>query len=78
MDTDPDADATRAARLSSPASPSPGPGAHPAHEFETRIAEYEDRPDVCTIAPRSIAARDLVTTWLSTDRRHVVDLAAHR
>jgi len=55
-----------------------GPGVHPGADYEYSIAAYADEPDICTIFPRSIATRDLVTTWITAERDDLVDLSMHR
>lgn len=54
------------------------PSDHPAVNYSFTLVEYEDRPDQCTICPRSIAPQDLMTTWITARRDTIVDLDAYR
>lgn len=51
---------------------------HPAGEYAFRVVEYPDRPDECTICPRSIEKEELLTTWITARRSASVDLGANR
>ena len=51
---------------------------HPASGYAFRVVEYEGRPDECTICPRSLSRAQLLTTWITANRRLCVDLGANR
>lgn len=51
---------------------------HPASGYAFRVVEYDGRPDECTICPRSLSKEQLLTTWITANRRVCVDLGANR
>ncbi|WP_222918324.1 hypothetical protein [Natrinema sp. SYSU A 869] len=44
-------------------------------DLESIVVRYEDRPDRCTITPRTCSDSERMTTWLSADVQAIVDLA---
>lgn len=51
---------------------------HPAADLRTIVVEYPDRPDQCTICPRTITSQQLLTTWITADRSALIDLGDAR
>lgn len=51
---------------------------HPAEDCVFRVVEYRDRPDECTICPRSPSRDELITTWITASADASVDLGANR
>jgi len=42
--------------------------------LESIVVRYDDRPDRCTIAPKTRTDENALTAWLTADRSAFVDL----
>jgi hypothetical protein len=51
----------------------------PCIDVGSEVIEYDDRPDECTLFPRSVATRDeRMTVWLTARGDAFVDAREHR
>lgn len=54
------------------------PAGHPAADLRAVVVRYDDRPDRCTICPRSLSRDELTTAWMTADASAFWDLAEAR
>jgi len=54
------------------------PPGHPANDLRAVVVRYDNRPDRCTICPRSPSRDQLTTTWITADASAFYDLAEAR
>ena len=47
-------------------------------ELSMTVVEYTGEPDRCTVSPRGLSGIAKLSTWITVDKRVVVDLAAMR
>ncbi|MDQ2072781.1 DUF7511 domain-containing protein [Haloarcula sp. NS06] len=48
------------------------------HELSMTVVEYTGEPDRCTVSPRGLSGVAKLSTWITVDKRVVVDLDAMR
>ncbi|NHN62395.1 hypothetical protein G9463_03595 [Haloarcula sp. JP-Z28] len=48
------------------------------HELSMTVVEYTGEPDRCTVSPRGLSGIAKLSTWVTVDKRVVVDLDAMR